>query len=215
MSFDLAWEKHIYKKNLQINRYPFDWVVSSVVKYIDRKKIKKFKAVDLGCGTGNNLEFLAEIGFKEIIGIDGSQSAINFAKQKFSKKKKIKLIQGDFSKVIFDKKDFFLDRGSITHNKKKIITKLLKNIYKSLNKEGYFFSSLFSKRHHAYKNKKNEKYFMNEMNIVSGVDASFFSEKEIKKLFSQFQIISLVEETFDNKFLKKKKSMWNVICKKK
>ncbi|MDB3920278.1 class I SAM-dependent methyltransferase, partial [Candidatus Pelagibacter sp.] len=147
MSFDLAWEKHIYKKNLQINRYPFDWVVSSVVKYIDRKKIKKFKAVDLGCGTGNNLEFLAEIGFKEIIGIDGSQSAINFAKQKFSKKKKIKLIQGDFSKVIFDKKDFFLDRGSITHNKKKIITKLLKNIYKSLNKEGYFFSSLFSKRH--------------------------------------------------------------------
>ena len=56
---------------------------------------------------------------------------------------------------------------------------------------------------------------MNEMNIISGVDASFFSEKEIKNLFSQFQIISLVEETFDNKLLKNKKSMWNVICKKK
>ena len=87
MSFDLAWEKHIYKKKLQINKYPFDWVVSSVVKHIDKEKIKKFKVVDLGCGTGNNLEFLADIGFKEIIGIDGSQSAIRFAKQKFLKKK--------------------------------------------------------------------------------------------------------------------------------
>ena len=56
---------------------------------------------------------------------------------------------------------------------------------------------------------------MNEMNIVSGVDASFFSENEIKILFSQFQIISLIEETFDNKLTKQKKSMWNVICKKK
>lgn len=29
--------------------------------------------------------------------------------------------------------------------------------------------------------KKNKKYFMNEMNIASGVEASFFSEKQNKK----------------------------------
>ena len=215
MSFDNAWEEQIYKKKQQINKYPFDWVVSNVVKHIDKKKIKKLKVVDLGCGTGNNLQFLYDMGFQEITGIDGSKSAINFAKKKFAKKKNIRLIQDDFTKVNFRKKDFFLDRGSITHNKKKIIFNLLQDIYKSLNKGGYFFSSLFSKKHHAYKNKKNNKYFMNEMNLKSGVDASFFSEKEIKQMFSKFTIISLAEEILDNKLTKKKKSMWNVICKKK
>ena len=37
--FDLGWEKLIYQKNKQINKYPFDWVVSSTNKFI-KKKIK-------------------------------------------------------------------------------------------------------------------------------------------------------------------------------
>ena len=38
MSFDINWEEKVYKKKKQINKYPFDWVVSSVSKYINKKK---------------------------------------------------------------------------------------------------------------------------------------------------------------------------------
>ena len=117
MSFDINWEEKVYKKKKQINKYPFDWVVSSVSKYISKNK--KNIAVELGCGTGNNLEFLSSHNYSKIIGVDGSKSAINYAKKKLEKNKKIKLIQADFSQTSFKNVDLFLDRGSITHNKKK------------------------------------------------------------------------------------------------
>ena len=34
MSFDKNWEKLVYKKSLQINQYPFDWIVSSTFHQI-------------------------------------------------------------------------------------------------------------------------------------------------------------------------------------
>ena len=70
MTFDINWENKIYKKNRQTNDFPFDWVVSSVNKYIPKRK--KNIAVELGCGTGNNLEFLSNYGYSKTIGIDGS-----------------------------------------------------------------------------------------------------------------------------------------------
>ena len=45
MSFDTNWEEKVYKKNKQINNYPFDWVVSSVSKYISKNKKNYVKSV--------------------------------------------------------------------------------------------------------------------------------------------------------------------------
>ena len=58
MSFDKNWEKLVYKKSLQINQYPFDWIVSSTFNRI--KGFNKKKVLELGCGTGNNLRFFIE-----------------------------------------------------------------------------------------------------------------------------------------------------------
>ena len=41
MSFDKNWEKLVYKKSLQINQYPFDWIVSSTFHQIKRFNTKK------------------------------------------------------------------------------------------------------------------------------------------------------------------------------
>ena len=212
MSFDINWEEKVYKKNKQINKFPFDWVVSSVSKYISKNK--KNMAVELGCGTGNNLEFLSSHGYSKIIGVDGSKSAINYAKKKYKKNKKIKLIQADFSQTSFENVDLFLDRGSITHNKKIIIKKIFKNLLSQLNSGGFFLSSLFSKKHHGYKDRKGNNFFVKEMKIQNGIVASFFDEKEIKNLFKEFKVISLIEETKHDKITNKKTSMWNIICKK-
>ena len=212
MSFDINWEEKVYKKKKQINKYPFDWVVSSVSKYISKNK--KNIAVELGCGTGNNLEFLSSHNYSKIIGVDGSKSAINYAKKKLEKNKKIKLIQADFSQTSFKNVDLFLDRGSITHNKKKVIKKIFKNLLSQLNSGGFFLSSLFSKKHHGFKDRKGNNFFVKEMKIQNGIVASFFNEKEIKNLFKEFKVISLIEETKHDKITNKRTSMWNIVCKK-
>ena len=68
MTFDKKWETKIYKQGKQINQYPYDLIVSFVNKYYKRNnlKSKNKKALDLGCGTGNNLKFipLAELILK-------------------------------------------------------------------------------------------------------------------------------------------------------
>lgn len=212
MSFDINWEEKVYKKKRQINNYPFDWVVSSVSKHISINK--KNIAVELGCGTGNNLEFLSGHGYSKIIGVDGSKSAIQYAKKKLKKNKKIILMQADFSKTFFENVDLFLDRGSVTHNKKKVIKKIFKNVLSQLNSGGFFLSSLFSKKHDGFKDRKGANFFAKEMNIQNGIVASFFDEKEIKNLFRDFNIISLTEETKHDKITKKRTSMWNIVCKK-
>jgi SAM-dependent methyltransferase len=213
MSFDINWEKKIYKKKRQINNYPFDWVVSSIIKYIPKNK--KNIAVELGCGTGNNLEFLSNQGYSKIIGVDGSKSALQYAKKKLKKNNKIQLMHADFTKIFFVNIDLFLDRGSITHNKKEDIKKIFISILSQLNKGGFFFSSMFCKSHYGYKDRNGENFFSKEMKVKNGIVASFFQEKEIRSLFKDFNLISLVKETKHDKISNKKSSMWNVICKKK
>ena len=125
MPFDSSWEKEVYSKNKQINEYPFEWIVSSSKKYI--RKFKNKKIVELGSGTGNNLLFFNQLGFKEIVGVEGSKSAVKITKAKFKKNKNIKIILEDFTNVTFSNNyfDLCVDRGSITHNNKQDIKNTL------------------------------------------------------------------------------------------
>ena len=61
---------------------------------------------------------------------------------------------------------------------------------------------------------ERERIFLKEMKIKNGIVASFFDEKEIKNLFKEFKLISLIEETKHDKITNKRTSMWNIICKK-
>ncbi len=214
--FDQAWEKLIYKKNKQINKYPYDWVVSSTNKYILKKP--NLIALDLGSGIGNNVSFLYDYGFKKIHAIEGSKTAVNLLKKKFKNNKKIKIIYKDFNLYNFKyyNYDLILDRGSITHNKIENIKSILNNINHSLKKNGYLFSVLFNKKGEFKKIKKNSYTFKNVTQNNRGLLANFFSKKEILQLFKNFYIVDLTEVTSIS-YLPKKKvfSTWNIICKKK
>lgn len=215
MSFDKNWEKLVYKKSLQINQYPFDWIVSSTFNQIKRFNTKK--VLELGCGTGNNLRFFRDLNFKEIIGVDGSKTAIKLAKKNI-KSKKIKLIQNDFSKINFKSNyfDLIVDRGSITHNSKKEINQIFDMLHKFLKKDGLFFSTIFSSRHYGNFTKIKNKSFKDEINSKEGLTTSFFNQQEIKRLFSKFKIISLqLEEKKSIIPNNKKNSAWWLIISKK
>ena len=78
------WQGKIYGKKLQLNIFPF----SEIISYFKNLKVEKknnVKILEIGCGCGNNLSFLAEEGYK-VYGVDISKSAISFAKKIFKKK---------------------------------------------------------------------------------------------------------------------------------
>ena len=101
MTFDKKWDLDIYKKKKQINKYPHDKIVTFINKYFSKKKniLKKLVALDLGCGTGNNMKFLSEFGFGKVIGIDGSISAVKEAKNFLKRNKNCKIMNGDFNNI--------------------------------------------------------------------------------------------------------------------
>src|SRR5690242_11220709 len=83
-TFDSAWETTIYGQGRQINRWPFDIVVSFVFRNYPRAQARcDVRILEVGCGTGNNLWFAAREGFS-VAGIDGSPSAIQFTRARFA-----------------------------------------------------------------------------------------------------------------------------------
>ena len=223
MSFDISWENYIYNKELQINKYPFDQLVSLVNQNFDKKKLSKdnFKAIELGCGTGNNLNFLIDFGFDEVVGLDGSETAINIARQ-FVKNIKCTLLVQDFTKIPYQDSTFDLcvDRGSVTHNDIRSLEKIFYEVYRVLKSNGIFISFLFSKDHYAFNQSINEKNttiaFKNEIKSKKGLITSFFDHTDIQRHFSKFKIINLIHDIKED-FINNdhdKNAMWIIVAKK-
>ena len=212
MSFDKKWQTEIYSAKRQLNKYPFDSLVS-IVHYLFKKKIKNnISALDLGCGAGNNTKFLIDFGFKNITAIDGSATAIKFAKKRI-KQKNCKFLIGDYIKMNLSKKkyDLIVDRLSLSHNTKKKISYMINNNLK-IKKNGYFISYLFSKKHSEFKTKK---FFKNAMKLKSPITASFYNKYEILKLFKNFKIIKFYHNVTRELKSNHINSHWIVVAKNK
>lgn len=81
MAFDTHWQESIYAIGKALNRYPYGELVSQF--FYARSLIKDIHmphVLELGCGGGNNLWFMAELGC-EVHGVDGSIAACQKAKE--------------------------------------------------------------------------------------------------------------------------------------
>jgi ubiquinone/menaquinone biosynthesis C-methylase UbiE len=112
----IDWEKDIYAKGLQLNRWPFSDVVSAVICATIGKKRDEIAILEVGCGAGNNVWFFAEEGFKGY-GIDLSPSAIEFGKSYLASRcVTADLRVGDISSLPWEDGSFnyVVDRGALT-----------------------------------------------------------------------------------------------------
>lgn len=152
-SFDSIWEEKIYSQGRQLNRYPYDVVVSFVYSQMPRHKARnEIKILEVGCGAGNNLWFAAREGF-QVTGIDASVSAIAYARQRFAKEGLSgDLRVGDFTELPFDGASFDLviDRAAITCCGFSTAKKVVKEINRVLVTRGKFFFNPYSKKHGSY-----------------------------------------------------------------
>lgn len=201
------WEIN-YKNGLEINRYPFDALISFWFRnkhLITKKTNEKYKICELGCGCGNNLAFFAENDC-EVYGIDISPTAIENAKKLFEKKK-LKghffvenLINHPFENNYFD---LVIDRGCFTHNPEYYLD-CINIAYNILKKKGLFFHMLFGKNHSGLEESNkiiNETYYFtsNKSHFWYNLPIIIFNKYTEELLTQKFEIYDIIECTNKDK----------------
>jgi SAM-dependent methyltransferase len=118
-----------------------------LLTFIKKKfKNRKIKILDLACGYGRHSLPLAENGY-EVIGVDYSKYFLSLAKEKAKelKIKNVRFLRKDIRKINFKEEfdlviNMFTSFGYFDNNEDNI--KVLKNVYESLKRGGYFILDL-------------------------------------------------------------------------
>lgn len=157
----------------------------SVVRFIaknfysfTREDRSKIKILDLGCGTGNHVWYLAREGFR-VYGIDGSKTAIKSAKKRLTYEGlKTELMVGDIARLPYGDNffDAVIDSAAIQHNCLQNIGVIVHEVYRVLKPGGRIFSMLVAK----------------DENLKIGFGQTYFlNKREIYKLFADFSELTI------------------------
>jgi SAM-dependent methyltransferase len=213
-----TWEKE-YKNPLFVTKK--DGPQADTLRFLKYlKKAEKFRVedkniLDLGCGTGRNANYLADIGNK-VIGIEISKMALNLAKER-SKELGVEVDYrlGDIGEkydVEDNSIDVVLDVTSSNSLNEKGREIYLKEVDRVLKNGSYFFVRALAKD--GNKNVKNllkaspgreyDTYIMKEIGLTERV----FSRDDLIKMYSQFFKILKLEKktsysTFRNRLFKR------------
>jgi ubiquinone/menaquinone biosynthesis C-methylase UbiE len=218
------WEQEIYGNGHHLNMYPFDNVVSFLYRnYPKDKKRKDIKILEIGCGSGNNLWFAAREGF-DITGIDGSTSAINFAKERFATERlEGNFIVGDFTKLPFNDYtfDIVIDRCSIVCCNIAAGKQAINEVNRVLKSSGLFFFNAYSQASSSFASgvlqldgSVND---IKEGSLVGVGNLCFYSYKDILEIFTMEWEIKIINHKENREVSCAKQTThaeWEVIAKK-
>ena len=208
-----AWENEYNSPQLVTKKAEPQSDVLRFFKYLKKEAkidLLGLNVLDLGCGTGRNANYLAQLG-NTVMGIDISKTAIALAKNRAGEMKidsQTNYIVGDigadypFPDEYFD---LILDITSSNSLNDKERNNYIKEIYRVLKKGGYLF--VRGLRKDGDKNAKNllklnpgpeyDTYVIKELNLVERV----FSEKDFREFYSQhFKIKKLLKKSGYAKF---------------
>ena len=111
--------------------------IDKILTYLG-SNIEQTQVLDLGCGTGQLTRELFHRGFKKVVGIDGSEKAISFAKAAtvLPIEYIVNDIEQDFTTKITDKFDFVICKDTFAFINDK--NSLLQQVKGSLTEQGLF-----------------------------------------------------------------------------
>ncbi|MFH0955771.1 MAG: class I SAM-dependent methyltransferase [Candidatus Falkowbacteria bacterium] len=179
--------------------------ISWIVKEFKNHKVKK--VLDLGCGTGRHVVYLAKKGF-DVYGMDIAEEGISQAKQWLkSGELNANLKIGSIYKRLSYKNNFFdavISTQTIHHQRLENIRKTIHEISRILKKGGFIFITVRKRKFRAFYPAGTiiEKYGKQRVNYkviapntyvpISGDEKGLvhylFNKKIIKKEFSNFEL---------------------------
>ena len=210
------WEER-YANNEVLLSYPFDSVVSFIFKSFKGVDRRKIKVLDLGCGGGNHVSFLASEGF-DYYGIDYSKSAVSSVR-KFLHSKGFDtstVIQGDVRELPYDNNffDAIIDRQVIGQNCWLEIQKIYFEVYRVLKKNGLYYGLNFFEDdeniHYATHISDGDYTNFREGKLKGLGQRHFFSLQQLYSLLSRFNIIDI--NLISKKSLIRKKPVAKEVC---
>lgn len=198
-SSSVDWESDVYAQGNQLNRWPYSNVVTAVMREYGNTDRTGMRALELGCGAGNNLWFLASAGFR-VAGIDCSRTAINCARERLlgHGHEVDDLVIGDCARLPWPEGTFDLvvDRGAMTQNEHIRIGQIISEVNRVLRPNGVFHSfTLFGLEHpdrrygqeishHCYD------FFTEGCFAKVGLSA-FFTVDDLRHLFSPLRSVKI------------------------
>ena len=197
MKKNLVWQK-IFKTS-DYGKYPSEDLVRFISKNFGKnKKRSKIKILEIGSGTGGNLIYLANEGFR-VYGIDFSKIAVSKSKKFLDKncpKWKGEVKFGDIFNFKFNKNNFdvIIDNEVSCCFSLKETNKLYLQLVKCLRKKGKIFLRTFSTESYGYKSGKKvgHKTYIPSVKGVRMFGAHrFSSSNDINKIFKgKYKILS-------------------------
>ena len=210
MSFSKEWEKEVYSQRKQINKYPYGEFVSiffNSLKFLPEKKEKKnIKILELGCGTGNNIKFMSELGY-DVYGVDGSKSACIIAND-FLLHQKIEatIIKSNFQELPFENDSFemIVDREATYCGTINDIKESWKEASRVLKKGGIVISFMYTTDNKWCKKANNDNSLANkiEKNTFTNFKDGNFKNTGIVH-FTEYKEIFEIFEFLDIKLINK------------
>jgi cyclopropane fatty-acyl-phospholipid synthase-like methyltransferase len=192
--FEAAWDK-FYANGTYLMWVPGECLVQFVAKEIERKNRKIERILDVGCGNGRHLVYLAKKGFN-VFGIDISQKSLSIAQQWLDKEGlHAELKKATVTKIPYPDEyfDVVICLGILDHILIKEAKNGIQEIERVLKSQGILFLGLRSDRDtECGKGKQiEEKTFLLPGDVEGNLPQHFFSLQEIKNLLMNFKIIDL------------------------
>lgn len=220
---DPVWEEKYSQGHAQ--RYPWDKIVSFVFGYRPREKtIAETAVLEVGCGTASNLWFAAREGFK-VAGIEGSPSAIEYAKKRFHEEGlEGDLRVGDFTQLPFEDEafDLAIDRGALVCAGFSAGQKAVDEIYRILKPGGKFHFNPYSDRHSSFTSGIDAgdglRSDINEGTLVGAGQLCFYGKQDVlRALGDRWNILMFrhIEWSDQQNARCDIHAEWQVICEKK
>lgn len=159
---------------------------------------KGSRILDLGCGTGRHLVYLAGQGF-EMYGTDISSAGIQECKKWLREKGlKAKLEVEDFEKISYPDEffDAVISTKTIHHGVLKKIKNCVEEIYRVTKKGGKILVTLVHKNSMKWKKGyeiEKDTLILTKDRIANeiGIPHHFFDEESVKDLFHKFKLIKV------------------------
>jgi ubiquinone/menaquinone biosynthesis C-methylase UbiE len=196
------------RDNLRMRRYLTEWdrilpesVYSpeepdeTVVDFADSLRRRSRRTLDLACGAGRHVVFMAKRGF-EVCGVDISGMGLRMTEKRLKKQElRASLVKSVMNHLPFVHSSFdaVICTRAVYHQTLQGIQETLLEIRKVLRKGGVILIDFLSKRTYSYGKgvEVERETFVETEGYERGVMHHFTDQNEIQRLFEDFKILSM------------------------